>query len=88
VKFCGTDAGRILASQPRRRLRLPLYCLAGASVLAAGFCMDAADYADLGEGTVAGARKAGLWDRLGPITRVVFERFPEVRRCVASPMAH
>ena len=41
--------------------------------------MDAAEYADLGEGAVAGARKAGVWDRLGPITRVVFERVPQVR---------
>ena len=57
---------------------------AGAFAVAAGFCMDATEYAYLGKGNVAGAVKAGVWDRLGPITRIVFERFPEVRICLTG----
>ena len=97
VRTQGAAAGRhrfvgeVLWDCPRAKLGLPtstaapahgLLRFAGVPAAAAGFCMDAAEYADLGEGTVAGARKAGVWDRLGPITRIVFERFPQV--CVAA----
>ena len=41
--------------------------------------MRPADYAGLGPLSVWGARVAGVWDRLGPVTRPVFERFPQAR---------
>lgn len=43
--------------------------------------MDAAEYQHLSRGNVEAAKKAGVWDRLGPITKIVFERFPKVRPC-------
>lgn len=43
-----------------------------------GFCMAASEYAHLGQGNIDAAKKVGVWDRLGPITRVVFDKYPKV----------
>jgi len=50
----------------------------------AGFKLDAAEYSYISSGNIAGAEKAGVWDRLGPITRVVFEKYPKVRRALIN----
>lgn len=42
-----------------------------------GFCISAAEYSHLGQGNIDAAKKVGVWDRLGPITRVVFENNPD-----------
>lgn len=47
-----------------------------------GICLSASDpeYASMSEQSVSIARSMGLWDRLGPVTRIVFERYPEQGR--------
>ncbi|PSC74690.1 isoform 1 [Micractinium conductrix] len=53
----------------------------GALLLAdTGFCMSAAEYGHLGAGNIKAAKKVGVWDRLGPITKVVFDKCPEQGR--------
>ena len=43
----------------------------------------------MSESAVRGARRLGVWDRLGPITRAVFESAPERGRAwVARVLAH
>ncbi|PRW55989.1 glucan endo-1,3-beta-D-glucosidase [Chlorella sorokiniana] len=58
----------------------------GALLLAdTGFKLDAAEYGYISSGNIAAAEKAGVWDRLGPITRIVFEKYPkEGRACAAA----
>ncbi|KAI3425842.1 hypothetical protein D9Q98_007816 [Chlorella vulgaris] len=43
-----------------------------------GFCMSAEDYAGASKANVDAASKMGVWDRLGPVTRNVFEANPKV----------
>jgi hypothetical protein len=53
----------------------------GALLLAdTGFKLDAAEYGYISSGNIAAAEKAGVWDRLGPITRIVFEKYPKEGR--------
>lgn len=48
--------------------------------LRAGFCMRADEYGHLGAGSIKAAQQVGVWDRLGPITRIVFDKFPDQGR--------
>lgn len=50
-------------------------------ITAAGFCMGAEDFAYVSAVNRAAAASLGVWDRLGPVTKQVFQAFPEVRLC-------
>lgn len=51
-----------------------------------GFCMSAEEYGGISPANISAARGVGVWDRLGPITKQVFEGSPKVSRPAAAPV--